>query len=137
MAECSYIWGQTSINWNSSDWTWGEIGLICDTISNFCNFVWGTTESNWISTDWTWGEIELACDIADGWNLGIDVRESEPWNPYKNYSDEKKKKLIEIVCKVREKEYKKKIEVGKKITITANDIRLTMKHVLGVKLKDE
>jgi hypothetical protein len=55
----------------------------------------------------------------------------EPWNPYKN--DEKRKRLIKLICKVRGREYIEE-KATKDFPLTVGDIRTVVKTVANINL---
>ena len=89
-------------------------------------FKWNTAPNNPSNPRYTWNETELI--IAAYGDLV-----NEPW---KKWGDEKKKKLIKLICKVKGKTYKETKPV-KDINITAKDIRLLAEKVLGIEVITE
>jgi NACalpha-BTF3-like transcription factor len=55
----------------------------------------------------------------------------EPWNPYRNL--EKKKRLIQLICKIKGEKFDETKEV-KNIQIKVEDVSLVMKEILGIDL---
>ena len=88
--------------------------------------------SNWTgfvpTPNYTWGDVSFLIEIADG--LGTGSRRSREARLDK-FDDEKKKKLIHLICRVKgEKVYDEKKEVGD-IQIKLEDAELVIKEVLG------
>ena len=85
------------------------------------NIVWG-------SNSYTWGDVNFVIDIADG--LGTGSRRAREARLHQ-LDDDKKKKLIHLICRVKgEKVYDEKKEVGD-IQIKLEDADLVIKEVLG------
>ena len=56
--------------------------------------------------------------------------------PWTKWEDDKKEKLVKLICKVEGKTYKQTKQV-KDIKITAKDIRLLAERVLGIEVITE
>ena len=87
-------------------------------------------ESNWIwsSNNFTWGEITLAEQVAV--SKGSDIN--------KVLSVEDKKRFVKLVCKVKGIEtYSGQKTIDDDVTVTAEDVKLVLKEVLGVDLTVE
>ena len=88
---------------------------------NNTNIVWG-------SNSYTWGDVNFVIDIADG--LGTGSRRAREARLHQ-LDDDKKKKLIHLICRVKgEKVYDEKKEVGD-IQIKLEDAELVIERVLG------
>ena len=75
-----------------------------------CN-IWSTTSILWSKYNLTWSECELIQEII-GNSPGVDASLlSQPWNPYKTGSLDKRKRLIKLICKVNGREYPEEHEV--------------------------
>ena len=85
------------------------------------NIVWG-------SNPYTWGDVNFVIEIADGLGTGNRRAREARLN---QLDDEKKKKLIRLICRVKgEKVYDEEKEVGD-IQIKLEDAELVIKEVLG------
>jgi hypothetical protein len=97
---------------------------------------WSTANVQWNLADWTWSECQLVNDI-----LGAPGERAMPrwlWeeSPYDAYAEIKKRKFIELLCKVEGKTLlneKREINITRKITV--NDIKLVVKAVAGIDVK--
>ena len=78
---------------------------------------------------YTWGDVALVEQALGG---GGDMDEM-PWT---KWEDDKKEKLIKLICKVQGRTYKQTKPV-KDINITAKDIRLLAEKVLGIEVITE
>ena len=85
---------------------------------------WG--ELKWNDNPFTWNEVELI--IAAAGDLI-----NEPWQ---QWGDEKKKKLIKLICKVKGKTYKKSKYVND-YKIKVSDVKLLAEKVLGIEVITE
>ena len=87
-----------------------------------------TVDIVWGSNPYTWGDVNFVIEVADG--LGTGSRRAREARLNK-FDDEKKKKLIHLICRVKgEKVYDEKKEVGD-IQIKLEDAELVIKEVLG------
>ena len=84
-------------------------------------FKWNTAPNNPYLPPYTWDEVELVSRAAG------DLI-NEPWQQWK---DDDKEKLVKLICKVNGKTYKKTKKI-QDIKISAEDIRLLAEKVLGV-----
>jgi hypothetical protein len=94
---------------------------------------WEDADFLWDSNSYTWSELKLAGEVAEIINGPGEFDEEI----YK-YDAEKKRKLIKLILKVHGNTIteSKKIEI-KQYKITAKDIRLVVKKVLGTKIMAE
>ena len=82
----------------------------------------------WGDNPYTWGDVNFVIEVADG--LGTGSRRSREARLDK-FDDEKKKKLIHLICRVKgEKVYDEKKEVGD-MKIKLDDADLVINEVLG------
>ena len=85
-------------------------------------FKWNEAPGKVTSPRYTWDEVELIQQAA-----------GEDWQ---QWGDDKKKRLIKLICKVKGKTYKETKEV-QDIEITAKDIKLLAEKVLGIEVLTE
>lgn len=111
----------------------------------FCN-LWSNANSLWKGANWKWSECSssLVPDVGSGGNLpGVDAAVliqpwQEPWNPYITSSINKQKKIIKLICKVKDTEYNEQKEV-RDFNLTVDDIRIvrmTKNIDLNLKLEE-
>jgi hypothetical protein len=112
----------------------------------FCK-LWSNANTLWKSADWKWSECSSSVipDVGAGGNLpGVDATtlipswQEEPWNPYKTSNANKQKKIIRLICKIKNDEYNEQKEV-RDINITVDDIRIirSAKNIdLNLKLEE-
>ena len=79
---------------------------------------------------YTWNDVALIKAAAGG---GGDLIDDMPWQ---KWEDEKKKRLIKLICKVQGRTYKETKET-QDIKITAKDIKLLAEKVLGIEVLTE
>tara|TARA_R110002167_G_scaffold7501_5_gene35654 strand:- start:29 stop:331 length:303 start_codon:yes stop_codon:yes gene_type:complete len=90
---------------------------------------WGQANFSWNNNPFTWDDVALVEAALGG---GGDMNEM-PWT---KWEDDKKEKLIKLICKVKGKTYKQTKQI-KDIKITTKDIRLLAKRVLGIEVVTE
>lgn len=96
-------------------------------------YIWKNTNVKWSQADWKWSECKIAEEIV-GILTGVDATTLiQPWNPYKQDLD-KKKKLVRLICKCKGEIFNEEKEV-KDIHITISDAKLVVKSVLGIDVK--
>ena len=88
------------------------------------NFRWNAAPENTKLKRYTWNEVQLVYDA-----ISVDTT-------WPTWEDEKKKRLIKLICKVKGKTYKETKEV-QDIQITAKDIKLLAEKVLGIEVITE
>ena len=84
------------------------------------------------SFPYTWDDVALV-EAAIGVGGGGVMAEDMPWT---KWEDDKKKRLIKLICKVQGKTYKETKET-KDIKITAKDIKILTEKVLGIEIITE
>ena len=137
---CS-LWSSENVQWKNGSWTWGE----CQLVAEICK-KWGTSDFPWRIANFKWSECSGSIQpippipVVTVGNLpGVDATTliqpwlEEPWNPYRTGSYDKHKRLIKLVCKVKNEEYKEEKEM-KDFKVTVGDIRMVVKAVSGVEL---
>ena len=80
---------------------------------------------------YTWNDVTLV-EEALGGGGGV-MTDDMPWI---KWEDDKKEKLVKLICKVQGKTYKQTKPI-KDINITAKDIRLLAEKVLGIEVITE
>ena len=85
------------------------------------------------SFPYTWDDVALIKEVVEVVHQGGGVIEDDmPW--MKN--QDKKKRLIKLICKIQGKTYKETKET-QDIKITAKDIKLLAEKVLGIEILTE
>jgi len=99
-----------------------------DNIPSNVSLVWGTT-------DVTWGDAQFVQEIMDGIGTGSRRERQDRLNKILDDED-KKKKLIHLICRVKgEKVYDDYTEVGK-IEVKVEDVEMVTENIIGkVKLE--
>ena len=87
---------------------------------------WEDANFLWNDNPYTWDEVELVVEVVSA------------GDSFEKLPEKKKKKFIELVCKIKGiKVYSNKKPVRDNIKITAKDIKLAAKEVLGIDLTVE
>lgn len=142
MIKICNLWSNEQVKWKESNWTWNE----CQLVEEICK-KWNDAHWLWSKADWKWskctGSIPPIPPIpvvsianppgVDATTLIQPWMEEQIWNPYKNESLDKRKRLIRLICKVQGKEYNEEKEIGD-YKITVGDVRMTVKSVSNIDL---
>ena len=91
---------------------------------------WNEANFNWDNNPHTWDEVLLVIDAVGGGGV---MAEDMPWTQFK---DEKKKRLIKLICKVQGKTIKEEKEI-QDYKIKVSDIKLLAEKVLGIEVITE
>ena len=91
---------------------------------------WGQANFSWTNNSFTWEDVALVEAALGGGGVMAD---DMPWT---KWEDDKKEKLVKLICKVKGKTYKQTKQV-KDIKITTKDIRLLAEKVLGIEVITE
>jgi len=87
---------------------------------------WEDANFLWNDNPYTWDEAELVAEVVSA------------GDSFEKLPEKKKKKFIELVCRIKGiKVYSGKKPVREDIKITAKDIKLAAKEVLGIDLTVE
>lgn len=81
---------------------------------------------------YTWDDVALV-EAAVGIGGGGVMAEDMPWT---QFDDEKKKRLIKLICKVQGKTITEEKEV-QDYKITVSDIKMLAKEILGIEIMTE
>lgn len=134
-------WFSTETGWSDADWTWDD----CQLVGEICT-TWANTAVKWSNVNWLWSEcsgsshIPLTPTIEIGNAPGVDATTLdqpwiiEAWNPYQNL--EKKKRLVKLICKVKDIRYEEEKEV-KDFHVSIDDVKMVVKAVANIDLKLE
>ena len=95
-------------------------------------FTWNNANFTWNNNPYTWNEVVLAEEAIGG---GGSLSDSMPWTKWES-DDERKKKLIKLICKVQGKTITKEKEI-QNYKISVKDIKLVAKEVLGIEIMTE
>jgi len=86
-------------------------------------FNWDNANFTWDNNPYTWDEVELVKELAGGGGYEEILG-----------NQEKKKRFIKLLCKVKGKEYKETHEV-KDVKVKAKDVELVIKEVLNIDIR--
>ena len=90
---------------------------------------WDKANVIWSNNSFTWDEVQLVIEAIKG---GV----SEDLMPWTKFDDEKKKRLIKLICKVQGKTIKEEKEI-QDYKIKVSDIKLLAEKVLGIEIITE
>ena len=90
---------------------------------------WNEANFKWNDNPHTWDEVQLVIEAIKG---GV----SEDLMPWTKFDDEKKKRLIKLICKVQGKTIKEEKEI-QDYKIKVSDIKLLAEKVLGIEIITE
>lgn len=101
--------------------------------------IWDKTNILWSGANWTWDECKLVEEIVN-YYAGVDAsllqvkpyEELEP-EPLWMRGNEKKKKVIRLICKVKGEVFDESKEI-KDIKVKVDDIKLVVKTISGIEL---
>ena len=87
------------------------------------------------SNSYTWDDVQLVEEVVEAVDKGGGgvLEEDMPWA---KWEDDKKNRLIKLICKVQGRTYKETIDT-KNIKITAKVIKLLAEKVLGIEVITE
>jgi hypothetical protein len=138
MIKVCYRWGDAEIPWSSANWTWSECQLVAECIR------WITAGQIWKYANWKWSECSGSfipptppIPVVGIQPYGVDATTLiqpwliEPWNPFR--TDEQKKKLIRLICKVKGEEYDESKE-SKDFNISIDDVKFVINKITGINL---
>ena len=91
---------------------------------------WNEANFNWDNNPHIWDEVLLVIEAVGGGGV---MAEDMPWTQFK---DEKKKRLIKLICKVQGKTIKEEKEI-QNYKIKVSDIKLLAEKVLGIEVLTE
>ena len=89
-------------------------------------YKWNNANFKWNNNSYTWNEVILITQASDGIT-------DKPWQ---QWGDEKKKKLIKLICKVKGQTYKDSKYINN-YKIKVSDVKLAAEKVLGIEVITE
>ena len=113
---------KTPIKWEDADFKW-------NTAPPSEDYKVGFKAS---SFPYTWDDVALVKEIIIRGGGGV-MAEDMPWT---QFDDEKKKRLVKLICKVQGRTYKETKET-KNIEIKISDVKLLAEKVLGIEVLTE
>jgi len=111
---------KTPIKWEDADFKW-------NTAPPSEDYKVGFKAS---SFPYTWDDVALVKEAIGGGGV---MAEDMPWT---QFDDEKKKRLVKLICKVQGRTYKETKET-KNIEIKISDVKLLAEKVLGIEVLTE
>lgn len=95
---------------------------------------WGYKNIEWKNVNWLWSECKLAEEVAASYDNGVDASKIYEEEKFWIKDLEKKKRLIRLICKVKNEKYDETKEV-RDIKVKISDVKLVVKKVLDIELK--
>jgi hypothetical protein len=96
------------------------------------NFKWELAPTDPTKPRYTWNDVVLVEEALGG---GGDMVDNMPWTKWGD-TDERKKSLVKLICKVQGKTIIKEKHI-KNYKITVSDIKLLAEKVLGIEVLTE
>ena len=95
---------------------------------------WNEANFNWDNNPHTWDEVLLVIEVVEAIQQGGGgvIEDDMPWTR----DEEKKKRLIKLICKVQGKTIREEKEI-QDYKIKISDIKLLAKKVLGIEIMTE
>ena len=90
---------------------------------------WSTADTPWILATYTWLDFSLAYELSVGGRAGAYKRDQIYADFFKDRS--KKKKVIELIMKVKSNQIKQKVEIPLNTQIVLSDIDMVIQEVLN------
>jgi len=107
-------------------------------VARFC-YTWSRADFSWNDNNYTWNDVCIALHIYEGSSgentTFLDALES--------LDEPKKKRFIELVCRVKSKEsgyeqtYQKRKTINEGVEITSEDVKKTVHDILRVTMIGE
>ena len=114
---------KTPIKWEDADFKWNIAPPSTDYKTGF--------EAS--SFPYTWDDVDLVEEAITVEGGGGVMAEDMPWT---QFDDDKKKRLIKLICKVQGRTITEEKEV-QNYKITVSDIKMLAKEVLGIEIMTE
>ena len=95
---------------------------------------WNEANFNWNDNPHTWDEVQLVIEVVEAIQQsgGGVIEDDMPWMR----DEEKKKRLVKLICKVQGKTIKEEKEI-QDYKIKISDIKLLAEKVLGIEVLTE
>tara|TARA_B100001564_G_C20502719_1_gene606980 strand:+ start:506 stop:823 length:318 start_codon:yes stop_codon:yes gene_type:complete len=93
---------------------------------------WSTSDITWTESVYTFSDFSVAYELslADGGRAGA-YRRDQMYADFFKERPEKKKKVIELIMKVKSNKYKEKVEIPMNAKVALSDIDLVIQEVLN------
>ena len=90
---------------------------------------WSTSNVNWTKAVYTWGDFSVAYELSQVG--GTYSKRDLIYADLFRQRPEKKKKVIELIMKVKSNKYKEKVEIPMNAKVALSDIDLVIQEVLN------
>ena len=91
---------------------------------------WSTSDISWTESVYTWADFSTAYEIYQVGGRGT-YRRDEIYADFFKERPETKKKVIELIMKVKSNKYKEKVEIPMDAKVALSDIDLVIQEVLN------
>ena len=95
------------------------------------DFKWSLAPTDPSKTRYTWNDVKVIQEAVGGGDMVDDM----PWLRWDN-DDERKKKLVKLICKVQGKTITTEKEI-QQYKISIKDVTIVAKEVLGIEIMTE
>ncbi len=92
---------------------------------------WSTSNLNWIKAVYTWGDFSVAYELSQTGGKAGTYRRDQIYADLFRERPDKKKKVIELIMKVKSNKYKKKVEIPMNAKVALSDIDLVIQEILN------
>ena len=90
---------------------------------------WSTSNVNWTKAVYTWGDFSVAYELSQVG--GTYSKRDLIYADLFRQRPDKKKKVIELIMKVKSNKYKEKVEIPMNAKVALSDIDLVIQEVLN------
>ena len=90
---------------------------------------WSTSDVNWKESVYTWGDFSVAYELSQVG--GTYSKRDLIYADLFRQRPDKKKKVIELIMKVKSNKYKEKVEIPMNAKVALSDIDLVIQEVLN------
>ena len=90
---------------------------------------WSTSNVNWTKAVYTWGDFSVAYELSQVG--GTYSKRDLIYADLFRQRPDKKKKVIELIMKVKSNKYKEKVEIPMNAKVALSDIDLIIQEVLN------
>ena len=91
---------------------------------------WSTSDIKWIASPYTWSDFSTAYEIFQVGGRGT-YRKDEMYADFFKERPDTKKRVIELIMKVKSNKYKEKVEIQMNAKVALSDIDLVIQEVLN------
>ena len=90
---------------------------------------WSTSNLNWTESVYTWGDFSVAYELSQVG--GTYTKRDQLYGDLFKQRPDKKKRVIELIMKVKSNKYKERVEIPLDAKVALSDIDLVIQEVLN------